>query len=777
MPPPAITQVSRRRIRLAAAVCAVLVLASCGSSATPPPGTSGSITPAPTTTDAAGASPTGSAPSSAPPDEAASSSKIDAAERAGAIDHDTALVLQLFASLDYGSLPAEYRSSNPATQEATAILGELSGRLEALPADLRAKAEPFFLRPNDPASFWQERLSRTAQVDAPGGLTLAAFTASIEMDYIDADSAPVRVWFETPRGTSEAALAAQLAREIDTSRMWEKEKMAMLGHVPCGDSSLAHNGGSSRLDVYLVYPATGLDWGGRTDTLIVEEGDANGVMVPDGPGDNGCPVATHVLLNATRDFAHLKSTAAHELFHSFQYSFRNALLSDRSWWAEASATWAKHLVYPEQNFEQDYLEPYWSKKTGAEGPLDSTEGTGEYATYILPFYLVQKSGDSSGTVVGKLWQASEAVAPIKAVGALPAWLDRFKEFALWNWNADSLVNYIDDGARIPAANLSQKPTCMDSHVVAGGTCLLKVGTTNAQVMLEHASVQYLEGIPDQPLVEKLTFDLTDLMEKPGLGIQAILTIAGQAETKVEDWTGLAKRSFCIPSEDLRRIVLVVSNSNVGEGQTQQGAIKIEALETGCSGWRGTMTGTQRWHAQDGPSTYNGVATATLDGLWAIDAAGDAECPAEPAGDCVIFRPTGTITWRWDSHVTGETSCSASKAGTVEAGADPHRDQQVLRFRVVDPDHLEYWGLGNFIAPQQDCRGPYGGGYLPSFFELLTGSSSANPADASGATCWHTTWQIDPKADTITGSCFRDKNDKTSTQFEWSLQRVKGAAGG
>ncbi len=263
------------------------------------------------------------------------------------------------------------------------------------------------------------------------------------MEYVDADTSPVRVWYATPLGTSERALAVPLADEIDASHMWDKEKAAMLGHEPCADNSLTHSGGSSRLDIYIVYPVTGLDFGGRdgnlqrTDPQTAEVSTANGVTTLDGPGDNNCNGASHVIVNGGLDFEHLKSTTAHELFHAFQFSFRNSELPDHNWWSEASATWAKDLVYPKQNFEQEYLANYRSAVAGPEGPLDNNMGQAAYGAYIWAFYLDQVSGDPTGTAIGTLWKASETVAPIKAMTALPGWLDRFKEFALWNWKYKS----------------------------------------------------------------------------------------------------------------------------------------------------------------------------------------------------------------------------------------------------------------------------------------------------------------------------------------------------
>lgn len=642
-----------------------VILASCTSSSpTPSPGANGSTTESSAPDESS---------SPLPEIEADSASKIDDAERAGAIDHDTALLYKVYASLDYGSLPVAYQSSNPASEEATTILAELSGRLDALPAELRAKVNPFFLRPTDPDSFWQKR---SATALAPGSIQLATFSL-IDYKYVDATDTAVRVWYpvcsalvpvedchDPAGGAPYVERAQQLADEIDNSAMWDKEKTAMLGHEPCTDASSPNNGGDGRLDIYLV--ATGrygaLDWGGRAGTLDPTNYGKTlpGVDVPETVENPGCPTTSHIIVDSNRDFDRLKSTAAHELFHAFQFSFKNAVLSDRDWWVEASATWAMDLVYPRLNHEQGYLKGYWSMAGGNdEGPLDNTAGMAEYGAYLWAFYLVQKSGDTGGTAVGHLWQASETLSPIEAMGQLAGWSDRFKEFALWNWNKESFsVKYIDAGAQISEAKLSQDTTCM---VGSGKTdCLLKLGKTTTQFLQFPTSVQYYEGVPDKA-VQLLRFDLSQLRGKPGLGIQAILSIGQQAGTKVEDWTALSERKFCLNSEDLRKIVLIVSNSNVASDQAIDGAIKVEALAAGCGGFVGSADALFR--------DESGAVVATAhagDVVWQED-------PTAP-GSGTYHVVSGTLDWSlpgtWISTNGLEQTCSYTpKSGSESLIAD------------------------------------------------------------------------------------------------------------
>ena len=210
--------------------------------------------------------PTGSPAPPAAPDSA---SLIAAAEAAGTIDHDTALLYELYAALDYPSLPPAYQSTNPAAPEATTVLAELSARFAKLSPDLQAKVAPFFMRPDDPGSIWAKR--RTALRPATGSIALAGYTADTDcttgaiFQCRDAGNTPIRLWFEAGSADGEAQAVA-LAAEIQSSRMWTKEQIAMLGHTPCSDGKMTANGGNSLLDVYLV-STNDFAFDGRSDTI------------------------------------------------------------------------------------------------------------------------------------------------------------------------------------------------------------------------------------------------------------------------------------------------------------------------------------------------------------------------------------------------------------------------------------------------------------------------------------------------------------------------------
>ncbi len=233
-------RVPARRVRRWRAVvlmaAAVMLAAACGPT-TPVPTPGPPLASAAPSSGAARPAASASAPTPRASGPPSSSSLIAAAEAAGTLDHDTALLYQLYSALDYASLPAAYQSDSPAAPDATRILAELRIRSAQLSPDLRARVAPFFLRPSDPGSVWARR-TRTGS--RPESVALAAYTANDCPDNppmshcVDAASTPVRIWYSAYESLDETAAA--LAREIDRSAMWAKERTAMVGHIPCTDA-------------------------------------------------------------------------------------------------------------------------------------------------------------------------------------------------------------------------------------------------------------------------------------------------------------------------------------------------------------------------------------------------------------------------------------------------------------------------------------------------------------------------------------------------------------
>ena len=423
---------------------------------------------------------------------------------------------------------------------------------------------------------WAKRCA--AQGRGDGHVVTAAFVAQAGcaagpfFACLDVGLTPMRIWYDISVDGAEAQ-AADLAAEVQSSQMWQKEQAAMVGHTPCSDGALGHNGGNSLLDVYLV-STVDFAFDGRSTSLALPGNEAAGVAVAQ--AEDSCGAIAFLALGSGQSVVDLKTTLAHELFHAFEFSFKEARQSSHHWWLEATAVWAEDLVYPAENTERQWLLGYWANVDGPAGPLDTYvfAQPPQYAAYIWPFYLRQKVGSTNGSAIGNLWLASELSAPLVEISKLDGWADKFKEFALWNWNVDDpdLKKYRDngdDGKEFNPAQLYQLTACMTDNVCArqtGGSqwSVLSNGTKTVPINIDYASVNYLAARPDID-VEKLTFDLSAIRGNPGIGLQALLYIGdadSPSDVKVEDWSELEKREICLNDEDVQKVVLVVTNSNI-----------------------------------------------------------------------------------------------------------------------------------------------------------------------------------------------------------------------
>ncbi|MDQ2805657.1 MAG: hypothetical protein M3Z04_01860, partial [Chloroflexota bacterium] len=553
----------RGMLLLSLTVLASLLLAACGGTANPPPTAitgdeSPTATPAPPTT----------------------LDNIRSAEQAGTVSRATAWLYRVERVLNPSALPSEVKgvdqpslwsrltgagrtvrtAATAQVHQAVTALGQATRHWSEIPAELKAKFQPYRTRPSDPTSFWYAQFIAPSAARVPGlGAPTAAAATFVA---VDAAHTPLRVWYLKSRSSSDAVLAKQLAAEIDSTGMWAKEQAVMLNHTPCSDAGLADNGGDGRLDVYLVPPGRGAarpDSGGDKQKMPAASSDyeIDGLTIPQDT-DGSCPSRDFMMLNTDQDWNSLKTTMAHELFHTFQDSFVQT--DDAYWWDEASAVWAQDLIYPTDDEEQNQLEAgNWANYDGVVGPLDlfDDNGLAQYGAYIWPFYLTHRPGGDP-RLIGQFYEAGTSKSPIKVFHDTPGWNDRFKEFALWNWNKAPVEIYRDHGQPITA--LAQIAQPFSSKALS-----LDNNSDKVKVSLAASSMIYYElaQVDDGPgFVHTLRFDLAEVTAGAGAGVQAIVTTP--SGKRVEDWSSLPSKTFCRdrPAERVTNVVLVVTNSTI-----------------------------------------------------------------------------------------------------------------------------------------------------------------------------------------------------------------------
>jgi hypothetical protein len=528
--------------------------------------------------------------------------KIRAAEKAGTLNRSTAWLYRAESVLNPSAVPSDYQDPNASglwsrvksagraareavaakVQQAVNALRSAGKHWKELSAELQAKFLPYRTRPTESSSFWYQTFVAPSSGRVPG--LGAPATAATQFAYVDVARTPVRMWYIKSR-SEDADLARKLADEIDSSQMWQKEQAVMLNHTPCSDPGLSTNGGDGRFDVYLVPPGKGpsrKDSGGDSAKMPGDESDSYsilGITIPQDT-DGACPSRDFILMNTDQEWDSLRSTMAHELFHAFQDSFQQP---DDSyyWFDEASATWAEDYIYPELDDEHGQLESgNWAKVSGVIGPLDlfDDEGLAQYGAYIWPFYLTHRPGGDP-RLIGQFFQAGETKPFIEVFHDLPGWNDRFKEFALWNWNQDPVQMYRDHGQ--PIAELVQTPRRFGVH----RNIALENGEAGARVDLPATSLIYYElgSIDDSGgFVHSISFNLEAIQGDDGLGIQAIIyTPTG---SRVEDWSNQSAKVFCRDraNEKISNVVLVLTNSTIETDTHIKGRIFVTPSGNRCS---------------------------------------------------------------------------------------------------------------------------------------------------------------------------------------------------
>jgi hypothetical protein len=732
--------------RLAALLVAGMLVASCS----PSPSPSGSTSESPSITAAA------SAPPAAIP---TSEELIAAALTSGAITYEQSLLYRALALFDSPGLPKEFHSAIPNMDAAGDLFGEIDAKESTLSAGLLTQLAPYRARPADPISIFNVP-PKLAGVNA----VLLADTVTTWKS-LPAAGGAARVWVK-----DSADAQTQLTQHAaDVTTVWAQYPGIFtypMPDTPEVPSAAVNPDGA--IDFYFVN-ASDLD-PRRTECVATPSlawcvrGTNAGFAQRAAPYP-GNKSSAYLVVDAAASGDDLIDTIAHELAHASQFAYDQ---TEASWLKESTATWVAYKVVKKLGLTPGYsYRRLASFFAGLDKPLPRLDDLNAYGSWLYFLFASMEAGDG---VVTDIWKeaAAEGVQGPMAVDKVFPFDKHFADFSVRNWNKDPVApQYKSADSTFPSGY--QPQTRNKVKTLDGGK------EDALDVNLPPLASAYYEYVfPASTRV--VTFENT-LANIPNAHVWAMKNV-NENWIRPEDWTTQAKPTFCRdnPQEDLAQIILVVSNTSLTNPLKVSQPPRVVAGATGCSGWSGTMKATESWAVTYG----HGTATSTFAGLWKADAAGDAECPGPGATfdpSCVLFRPTGSISWTWDSHLTetGRT-CDSTKAGTLDAGHELHPDMQVFYTRAVDTGHLQFYGRGSFILPAQDCYDPTSAGAdPPMFFDLSKRSSSGTPA-GGGNTCYATTWQIDTKGDTITGSCFEWNNSSTSLKFEWTLKRVGAAPG-
>lgn len=478
---------------------------------------------------------------------------IEAAYSTGTIDYETSLVYKMYAAFRDASLPTEYQSDLVAYKQGTHIFNEILADYDTLSDETKTLLKPFFLRPDDENSYWNQQYQAGAYTDETAFIPAAHAVrpaANLYTDYLLTADGEAKIWYPNdsiitplPSGKLGAIVfSANSAKKIaeQIKAILDHDEIIKLYNDYFGKNLLsdAPRGGDELLDIYVAPTGTDLGW------TFAE-------FVP-------TPTSSYVIMNpaiASKQKV-LETTLAHELFHVFQNLFKYDARKD-DWWGEATATWSEDFVYPADNTEHGYLKPFMEY---AEISLDVPKPPENhmYGAYIFAYFLTQNFGDQ---LIKDTWYACGDSTCLKALNEIidGGYKKQWKEFTLWNYNKKPVQNY-SDYPSFPK-NSSETSSNTENIFLAGVNDLIDF----KELKYLTSQVTNTENMVTDSKIKKLTFEnlknFTGQSEYASL--KAIIYYKDGRE-EVEDWTNLEKRSFCIESgdENFEKVVLITSNSDM-----------------------------------------------------------------------------------------------------------------------------------------------------------------------------------------------------------------------
>ncbi len=564
---------------------------------------------------------------------------IDAAQASGAIGAETALLYKVFYEFGDDRLPAEYRGRPELRLDAPAFQDAVD-RFDTLSQATRDTLRPFTLPPDDPAGWYglqnggggaaAQAHTRIAAAPAAGERVSAASVGPVEDVPGGAGlkrvlvQGRVYVYWNDVRYPDDAGLAFTVADAIDQV-IWPR-LTGLLGQPPYDSSGI--------LDVRIANSATMAAFYRQVTGL---PSDPNAIHLGlTGPACH--PSIPVVYLNrdpSTGQRGNIAQTAAHEIAHAILARFPLSHgCADRTWLAEATATWAEHHAYPNHNTEHPQAPRFLDEPALA---LETKANNREYGAYL--WFLFATRGDATGLSnaatrrVPATWAALAGKDSLGAVdegvASLGGLESQWPLFALYNWNRVVRSSVINVGPPV-TTRLSGAPyvfygswdglraSARESTTAAPASGLqppklVKLdGTTFKGFPLAHR-IQHLGAkywhfdFSQDPNIRRvrLTHPYFDGSE-PTAKVQVIWREHGRdwSQATTQDWTGYERRTICRDNmgEDFDEFVVVISDSEFhdrnqvlddsgvmpGSGSPRPVRTFVEVSAFGCTNWEGSV---------------------------------------------------------------------------------------------------------------------------------------------------------------------------------------------
>ena len=525
---------------------------------------------------------------------------IAAALTAGRIDYGTSLLYRAYALFSDSRLPREYWGAGGSEDEDSSLFLEAHLGNATLSAEIKSRLRPFLVRPDDPASVYNQ--PRPANVPgAAAAVPCAAGWASQVSAQV-----PLKVW-ACRTGNYAADLAFTLAQ---VTPIYLAET-ALMG-PPKADTGGSDAGGSNSIDLYLLDPG---EWVSRRgeDQKIPSHAVAGASISPTFDNRPGTHTASGFMLLGRHRLHDIgfRSDVAHEFFHILQFGYNYRVGSRQNqvfWWDEASAEWAAAHFVRETAREQ--VHPRFTVQfQDVDLSLHSTLPINHpYAAYIWPFFMEQEGGPTGAQKIRDVWDVLRGLEPGDWDGAMDVintelpFAQHFHRFALRNLNSD-----FDGDNPLGKRYVDLDPQFPDNRLPTP-----KVEVTLPALTSSDAQLSYADSLPSLRAhyyhfrfaddVRQVTFDFSNLGPAGDRKVGAVVKITGQPWKLLESVP--EQLHFCrnTPEGNIEDIWFVVGNHNRNLEKKVSGAIEVRPLEDECScnpeliaqlrsvkQWQGTIT--------------------------------------------------------------------------------------------------------------------------------------------------------------------------------------------
>ncbi len=299
-----------------------------------------------------------------------------------------------------------------------------------------------------------------------------------------------------------------------------------------------------------------------------------------------------------------EAVTAHEMFHCWQYTLEIKPYVDNKWFWEATAEWAISWVYPKNNFEQKRL-PLFFKHLNEN--FFKTGRTREYGSYLFFYYLFQKNNFNPSKIL-KIVKSLKTKEQKEAIESISNFREKFKEYALWNWNQDIAKKYKDDPSF---------PDLFPSGNALSISEIRKDEKNQSGILVDNGGMNYLFFKIDDN-IKKLTFNLKDAnnLTNKDYGLQALIKIKNN--WKYEDWSNIKSKTFCRhrENEKVQDIVLIFSDSklslNMSGDESGFPTFNYDASSECPKVWHGKTTFTGNGKTPFGKHSYKLILEEELD---------------------------------------------------------------------------------------------------------------------------------------------------------------------